>query len=171
MSASGAALAGLAMAMAMAPVRAQTLDPALGPESLIDRPAPEIHVRRVPGGEIVTIADQRGRVVLVELMSRWCSTCRLATTRLSRLQQLHRDSLRIIVVTEDGRDAAIEFAERNPSELTVAWDDGETRRRYGARRLPTFVLIDRSGFVRRVFVGAGEATLAALEETVHRFAR
>ena len=167
--AAGTAVAALVLAAAGG--RAQVTDPVLGPESLIDRPALELSARRMPGGEPVRLAEMRGKVVLVELASTWCSHCREATTRLDRLQQRHRDSLQVIIVLGDGRDAARAYLQQNPVEATIAWDDGDTRRRYGARMLPTFVLIDRSGFVRRVFVGAREETLSELEEAVHGHVR
>lgn len=160
-----------ALVLAAAVGRAQSTDPALGPESLIDRPAPELSARRVSGGDPVRLAEMRGKVVLVELASTWCLHCRRATTRLESLQQRHRDSLRVIIVLGDGRDAARSFHRQNPGEASVAWDDGHARQRYRARRLPTFVLIDRSGFVRRVFVGADEQTLSALEHAVHGHVR
>jgi predicted transcriptional regulator len=50
---------------------------------------------------------------------------------------------------------------------TIALEGGQVRRAYGVKSLPTLVVIDKAGVVRKVHVGAGDMTeIRALVEAL-----
>ena|SRR5882724_1303848 len=114
---------------------------------------------RNANGEHLTLADFRGRVVLLNLWATWCGPCRSEMPLLDRLQAMHQgDGLAVIAVSVDkGGSAAVQrFLERRGlHNLALYLDaDGATVRAFGARRIPTTLIIDRDGNVVGSLVGA-----------------
>jgi len=114
---------------------------------------------RNASGEHLTLADFRGRVVLLNLWATWCGPCRAEMPALDRLQAMHqRDGLAVLAVSVDkGGSAAVQhfFEQRGFHNLALYLDaDGATVRAFGARRIPTTLIIDRDGNVVGSLVGA-----------------
>src|SRR5437773_8786735 len=57
-------------------------------------------------GRVVSPADWRGKVTLVNVWATWCGPCRLEIPDLIALQEKYRDQLQIIGISED-EDAGI----------------------------------------------------------------
>jgi len=108
-------------------------------------------------GSAWSLADARGKVVLVNFWASWCEPCRSEMPSLELLEQRHeRDGLVVAAVNFRETDAAIRsFLERMPISLTVLRDaDGAAARVFGARIFPTTVVIGRDG--RALFSLIGE---------------
>jgi thiol-disulfide isomerase/thioredoxin len=113
---------------------------------------------RNASGEHLTLADFRGRVVLLNLWATWCGPCRAEMPALDRLQAMHQgDGLAVLAVSVDkGGSAAVQhfFEQRGLRNLTLYLDaNGATVRAFGARRIPTTLIIDRDGNVVGSLVG------------------
>ena len=113
---------------------------------------------RSAGGEHLTLADFRGRVVLLNLWATWCGPCRAEMPALDHLQALHQDDgLTVLAVSIDkGGSAAVQhfFEQRGLRNLTPYLDaNGATVRAFGARRIPVTLIIDRDGKVVGSLVG------------------
>jgi thiol-disulfide isomerase/thioredoxin len=113
---------------------------------------------RTAGGEHRTLADFRGRVVLLNLWATWCGPCVAEMPSLDRLQALHQgDGLTVLAVSVDkGGGAAVQrfFEQRGLRNLTPYLDaNGATVRAFGARRIPTTLIIDRDGKVVGSLIG------------------
>ena len=113
---------------------------------------------RNASGEHLTLADFRGRVVLLNLWATWCGPCRAEMPALDRLQATHQgDGLAVLAVSVDkGGSAAVQhfFEQRGLRNLTPYLDaNGATVRAFGARRIPTTLIIDRDGNVVGSLVG------------------
>ena len=113
---------------------------------------------RNASGEHLTLADFRGRVVLLNLWATWCGPCRSEMPALDRLQAMHQgDGLAVLAVSVDkGGSAAVQhfFEQRGLRNLALYLDaDGATVRAFGARRIPTTLIIDRDGNVVGSLVG------------------
>lgn len=135
--------------------------------ALLGQAAPEIEVADWVLGEPTTLAEQRGRVVMLEFWARWCRPC---LEMFPMLQDLHRryheHGLTILALTRYGPATADDpaaqraerFSERTAICRTVAdrgldmaigiAPDGRLQQRYGAIGMPTFALVDRTGTVR-----------------------
>ena len=122
------------------------------------RPAPKAEFRNA-GGKHLTLADFRGRVVLLNIWATWCGPCRSEMPSLDRLQAMHQgDGLTVLAVSvDDGGSPAVRrfFQQSGVRNLALYLDaDGATARAFGASSIPTTLLIDREGNVVGSLVGA-----------------
>jgi cytochrome c biogenesis protein CcmG/thiol:disulfide interchange protein DsbE len=111
-------------------------------------PAPDFRLEALAGGESA-LADQAGRWVLVNFWATWCKPC---VHELPALERLHRDygpkGLAVLAVNVDrGRRRHVaDYAARLGLTLPVLLDpDGDARRDYEVRALPTTYLIGPDG--------------------------
>jgi len=137
---------------------------------LVGAAAPEWKVTAIAGAPS-SVAQLRGRVVLLDFWASWCGPCRMLAPRLSALKdKFGAQGLSVVGLTTDEAEKAAVFAEKNQMRYGIVIDkDAETSRAYGVSALPTMLLIDKKGIVREVFVGydpSGEARVEAALKTL-----
>jgi thiol-disulfide isomerase/thioredoxin len=91
----------------------------------------------------VTLADFKGKVVLLDFWATWCGPCRQAIPDLDRLwQDYHAKGLEIVSISQEDRDQVLKFHTASGAAYPVFVDTtGDANRAYGIEVLPTFVLI------------------------------
>jgi thiol-disulfide isomerase/thioredoxin len=119
----------------------------------------------VRGSAPASVAELRGRVVVIEFWASWCVACRLSVPTLNAWKDRYgAQGLTVLGVTTDPPAIAMEASVELGIEYPVlSDDDAETSRVYRAMALPTLFLIDRQGVVRDVMVGYSSARLAQAE--------
>lgn len=130
--------------------------------------APEIGMRDLGGNE-VTIASLRGRVVVVDFWASWCEPCADSMPVYQRLYDTYRErGLTVIGVSQDQRvENARTFASRHRLSFPVVFDEGHAiANRYAPPRMPTSYMIDRAGVVRHVHAGYRSSDATELESQV-----
>ncbi|MET8780461.1 MULTISPECIES: NHL domain-containing thioredoxin family protein [unclassified Streptomyces] len=128
------------------------------------------------GGEQYTLADLRGRIVILDFWTFCCINCLHVLDELRELEEKHRDTVVIIgvhspkFVHEAEHRAVVDAVERYGVEHPVL-DDPElaTWKQYAVRAWPTLVVIDPEGYVVAQHAGEGHAhaiarLVAELEE-------
>jgi thiol-disulfide isomerase/thioredoxin len=113
------------------------------------RPLPKIRFQDGDGGSL-TLADFRGKVVLLNIWATWCGPCRREMPTLDRLQAtLGGPDFEVVALSIDraGVGVVIEFyAEVGVEHLAKYIDEsGKAARQLSAVGLPTTLLIDREG--------------------------
>jgi thiol-disulfide isomerase/thioredoxin len=113
----------------------------------------------LPGfeGPSWSLAEAKGRPVLLNFWASWCEPCRAEMPSLELLAQRHEaDGLLVMAINQRETDASIHrFLQAMPISLPILSDtDGTASRRFGVRIFPTSVLIARDG--RAVFSVIGE---------------
>ena len=146
--------------------------------SVFDRPRdlPEIRFADEEGHEL-TLADFRGRVVLLNVWATWCVPCRKEMPTLDRLQaKLGGKDFLVIPLSIDREGVAPVkrfYQELKFEKLAIYVDpSGKGSQALAIPGVPTTLLIDRQGReVARKMGPAewdGEETLSLVKQTIHR---
>lgn len=114
-----------------------------------------------PEGQPIRLSDFRGEVVVLNLWATWCPPCVAEMPALDRTQAaLAREGWAVLALSSDrGGAAQVQpFYERTGvRELEVLLDPrGAAARAFGARGLPTSVVINRQGQEVARLEGAAE---------------
>lgn len=121
--------------------------------------APDIALYYLDGSS-AALSDYRGKTVLLNLWATWCGPCVGEMPAFPRLQEEFGDELQIIAVNcGDSFDTVKQFAEENGYTFPIALDE-EYEIMMGTYRtssIPYTVIIDESGIIRHISVGARDA--------------
>ncbi|MEQ8355395.1 MAG: TlpA disulfide reductase family protein [Kiloniellaceae bacterium] len=120
-------------------------------------PAPSVPFRALHGSE-VTLADFKGKVVLVNFWATWCAPCVREMPSLERLHQaLEGEGLAVLAVSLDrgGAGVVAPFLNRlNLQHLPIYLDPkARLAQAFVLNGLPTSFVIDRAGQVVAGLVG------------------
>jgi thiol-disulfide isomerase/thioredoxin len=112
-------------------------------------------------GTARTLRDYAGQGVVLNFWATWCVPCVAEMPALAKLSGLLRDAnVAVLPLSSDrGGAAAVEkfYREKGIEGLPVLLDGrGEAARAFGARGIPTTVLIDAHGRERGRLEGAAE---------------
>ena len=149
-------------------------------------PAADFQLRTLDG-RLVQLADYRGKVVLINFWTTWCTACVSEIPELIALQREHAGDLVILGVSLDSvpdeggdvggdeagqkldsenprataallqkiRDKVIRTVKARGINYPILLDEhNEAGGRFNGGELPTTVMVDAQGYVRRRFVGA-----------------
>jgi thiol-disulfide isomerase/thioredoxin len=118
-------------------------------------PIPPFMARDVEGN-VVSSADLKGKVVLVNFWATWCPPCRQEIPEMIQLQNEFKDQLRIISISEDeAPPAAVRaFAQNAHINYPIVMLTQEIEDDFGGiPALPTSFLVNRDGGVMDKHVG------------------
>jgi cytochrome c biogenesis protein CcmG, thiol:disulfide interchange protein DsbE len=121
----------------------------------IDEPAPDFSLNTF-AGKPVALKDLRGKRVLINFWASWCPPCLRETPDLvAAYKALGDNSIAFVGIgTQDDTDKLKKFADDNQVPYTILEDPkGKVSDAYGVLGLPTTVLVDGNGIVRKVFTG------------------
>ena len=109
-------------------------------------PAPEF-ISRDLQGQTVSLADYRGKPVLLHFWASWCRICKLEK---GAIDAVSRSWPVLSVAMQSGDDKAVrEYMKANGVEWrTIAYEAGELARRFGVKGTPSHFIIDGKGVVR-----------------------
>ncbi len=134
--------------------------PAIPEPPAIGSPAPPLQVSAWTDGKPRSLADYKGKVVLLDFWGIWCSACTNGMPSLEHLKQKYEPrGVVFLSIHTPGEDIGRirRFLELKKSSFISALDEdrkksdnsynGVTADRYGVRGYPTLVMIDRRGNV------------------------
>src|SRR5437016_11323836 len=122
--------------------------------------APGFHAKNLATGRAATLADYRGRVVLLNLWATWCEPCRVEMPSLERLsRKLGGSGFTVVAVSidEDGDSVVAAFARGPRLTFDMLHDQsGAMQQTYHAPRVPAGgMLSPQVGLIQEV-IGASE---------------
>jgi cytochrome c biogenesis protein CcmG, thiol:disulfide interchange protein DsbE len=140
--------------------------------ALFGRLAPPTEGRTLDG-EQVSLADFRGRWVVVNFFASWCTPCLVEHPELRAFHEAHREigDAALIGVTYDNsaEDAREFFAERGGDWPVIDDPDNSIGVAYGVAQVPESFVVAPNGTVVHRF--AGEVTRAELDEVITAYER
>jgi thiol-disulfide isomerase/thioredoxin len=127
--------------------------------------APEFNLDALDGKPL-SLASERGKVVLLNFWATWCGPCRAEIPDLIALQQKYKDQLQIIGLTVDDDDTSMikQVVAESHINYPVAMSSPEVRLQYGGiTALPTSFVLDAQGRVVQKHEGLRDPALYETE--------
>jgi peroxiredoxin len=122
-------------------------------------------------GEEISLAQLRGKVVLINFWATWCMPCREELPRLSSLQEkLRMRGLVVLAISVDNeRENIAEFLRQNGVKLQAFWDrDKRISRLYDPQTMPSSYVIDRNGSLRFIHNGYSDSELKQIDAEINQ---
>ena len=122
--------------------------------------APAFRAKDLATGREVTLADYRGKVVLLNLWATWCEPCRVEMPSMQRLyRRLGGPDFRVVAVSidEEGDSVVTAFARELGLTFDILHDQTAAMKRiYQATGVPESWVISRDGVIIKKVIGASE---------------
>jgi cytochrome c biogenesis protein CcmG/thiol:disulfide interchange protein DsbE len=119
----------------------------------------------------VTLSQFRGQVVVLNFWATWCPPCIEETPSLVGMQQRMKDKgITVLAVSVDADENAYRrfLKDHGVNLLTVRDPDQKSSGLYGTFKFPETYVIDRSGTMRRKFIGAVDWTEPEITDFLSR---
>jgi thiol-disulfide isomerase/thioredoxin len=113
-------------------------------------PLPDVTVTTL-GGEAVTLADLRGRPLLINFWATWCPPCREEMPALERIERkwTERGAAVVVINFEEDAETIRQYLAENGLSLPVFQDSGgEVAQILDITYLPTTLFVDSTGVIR-----------------------
>ena len=117
-------------------------------------------------GKPISLAEAKGKIVLLNFWATWCGPCRAEIPDLVDLQKRYADKFEIIALAtdEDDPDEVRRFVLQSGINYRVAMSSDAVRRDYGGiAALPTSFVIDPQGRIVQKHVGLNDPSIYELE--------
>jgi peroxiredoxin len=125
------------------------------PHPSLDKPAPDMTLKLLDGGEIA-LSSLKGKVVVLDFWAIWCKPCVMALPLMAAaIGDLADKGVVFYAVNQREPQAKVEsFLKEKNLHVTVALDEsGAAGKAFGVDAIPHSVIIDKKGLVRQVHVG------------------
>ena len=138
----------------------------------VGKPAPAFDLPALDGTGRVSLAQHRGKVIVVNFFASWCVPCRQEHPALVRAWERYRtsDVVMIGVLYQDSVDAGRDFVRRlGTTWPTAVDDDGRTALAFGVFGIPETFFVDPDGIIAGRHIGPiDEETLVRGIEALRR---
>lgn len=125
-----------------------------GPSIEVGAEAPDMAIERLQGEGEVSLADHRGKWVLLNFWASWCDPCRDEAPAIEKFSRENED---VVVIGMDSNDLspdAIKFAEEYDITYELLHDgNGDFMDSYNVKGLPESFLIDPDGNIAYIYRG------------------
>ncbi|SRR6266404_1204124 len=141
-------------------------------KSLPIKPPASAHGWTLANNQRMTLANYKGKVVLLDFYATWCEPCRAETPQLVRLQQQYADQgFQIIGLNVGGEDDRAEvpaYAKEFSIQYPMGFPEDELVDDYLSdnQSIPQAFVFDRSGNLVKRFVGYSEDSGAEIERVI-----
>lgn len=129
-------------------------------------PAPTWSARDLEGREHA-FADYRGRVVILDFWATWCAPCHPVSDFLQTLREEYDDrDLHILALHYDASGDPAAYARQKGYTFTIFPDAHKVAKLHGVSKIPTLIVVDRTGTVIHRQTGFNADDVAKLKQIV-----
>ncbi len=130
--------------------------------------APDFTLKDI-NGNTISLADYKGKVIIVEFWATWCPPCKELTPVLAELYERYKNRGFIILsLASDDEDAVKSFAKKYEIPYPVLLADNETVRQYGVSSIPIGFTINKEGRVVNRHIGNTPGIMQELASEIER---
>ncbi len=107
-------------------------------------------------GKTVSLADFKGKPVVLNMWASWCVPCRAEMPELEKMYEARKSSGLVVIAVnfKESNDTATKFVAKNGLTFTVLLDEhGVIEKDYQLFGLPTTYFIDKSGIIQHTYMG------------------
>lgn len=114
------------------------------------KPAPPLALKEWINSKPQTLADLKGKIVVLDFWATWCGPCIASVPHTNELQKKYGDRGVVIigVCAVRGGEKMAETVKKHGIQYPVALDTGGTIQAYLADSFPDYYVIDRNGTLR-----------------------
>jgi thiol-disulfide isomerase/thioredoxin len=119
-------------------------------------------------GRALSMADYKGKVVLLDFWATWCPPCQMAIPHLIDLQQKYGDKGLVVLglsLDSEAKDV-VAFLQTRSINYPIVQCDLATKQAYGVSSIPRIFIVDRQGTIRGDFLGYTEENVKGIESVV-----
>jgi peroxiredoxin len=128
----------------------------------------------MPGGGTFRLAEQRGKVVMVNFWATWCPPCLEEMPAMDRLYRQHRDAgFALVAVSVDADGSKVTpFVKAHKLTFSIGLDPRmDLANGYSVRALPSSFIVDRQGHLAALAIGPRHWDSDAAHSLVEGMAR
>ncbi|CAN5634331.1 thiol-disulfide oxidoreductase ResA [soil metagenome] len=139
-----------------------TVAPAQDVKTAVGKPLPPLALTDL-SGKTHTNASLKGKVVLLDFWATWCGPCKAASPTMDSLYKKYKSKgLQVVGVNITDKPAAIKaYATEHKYSYPFVTNSDAFAKALGVGPIPTFVLVDKTGKIRRVMIGFNATTSPA----------
>ena len=144
--------------------------PSASTPQLLGKAAPDFRLKRLRGSEL-SLAEFKGKVVLLDFWATWCAPCR---QEMPDFEKLHRelsgkDVVILAIDVNEGEDIVAEYIDKEKYTFPVLFSEGsDVLERYSVNAYPTLVAIDKSGRIADYAIGRGPESENRIRQAIDR---
>jgi peroxiredoxin/Tfp pilus assembly protein PilF len=133
--------------------------------------APDVSIT-TSDGELISLEDLHGKVVLLDFWGTWCPPCRASVPDLRSLHKKYgKDSsfVMIGISSDSDEEKWKDFTAKNQMVWAQHLDrERRVQRAFSVRAFPTYIVIDQEGIIRFRSVGTSLERNADLESAIRK---
>ena len=122
-------------------------------------------------GKKFSMADFKGKVVLMDFWFRGCAPCNKSYPGLDRLFEKFKDKGLVVLGLnpfDTNQQLIMSFIEKKNINFTVLLKAGECAKQYKIAAYPTLLIIDKKGIIRKITEGFNEQNEKELEKLISK---
>lgn len=98
-----------------------------------------------------SMAEFRGKIVILDFWATWCKPCIVTHPLLEKLQDQFRNDLVVLAISDESPEVISKYIQSKPSNLSFVVDSASLNSNmFGVMALPHTVVIDRKGKIQAI---------------------